>query len=323
MDLLIASGIFGVVIALIIVLISSGHGRRQDRVTAALLEEVTRTKEEDPTAQLLLRKDPRRRQEETLPLLTMIYRLHLLKRLEQSMWQAGVYMRVSELLLIMVLAFGAGLGIGKIVSDDVMLSLALAAAMGSMPILYIRFMRKRRLKAFALQLPFALDLMKSSLEAGHSLLRGLQVLVKEFNEPLRSEFRTVLEQARLGMPLPKALDELLKRVPEDDLRLLVVAVKIQSEVGSSLAQIIGRLSDIVRTRQRLAAQIRAMTSQSRMSGMVVGLLPILVLAAFSAIQPSYAKVLFTDPMGTKVLKAAIGLDLLAFFSIRRILRVNY
>jgi tight adherence protein B len=323
MDLLIASGIFGVVIALIIVLISSGHGRRQDRVTAALLEEVTRTKEEDHTAQLLLRKDPRRRQEETLPLLTMIYRLHLLKRLEQSMWQAGVYMRVSELLLIMVLAFGAGLGIGKIVSDDVMLSLALAAAMGSMPILYIRFMRKRRLKAFALQLPFALDLMKSSLEAGHSLLRGLQVLVKEFNEPLRSEFRTVLEQARLGMPLPKALDELLKRVPEDDLRLLVVAVKIQSEVGSSLAQIIGRLSDIVRTRQRLAAQIRAMTSQSRMSGMVVGLLPILVLAAFSAIQPSYAKVLFTDPMGTKVLKAAIGLDLLAFFSIRRILRVNY
>ncbi len=261
MDLLIASGIFGVVIALIIVLVSSGNGRRQDRVTAALLEEVTRTKEEDPTAQLLLRKDPRRRQEETLPLLTMIYRLHLLKRLEQSMWQAGVYMRVSELLLIMVLGFGAGLGIGKIVSDDLMLSLALAAGMGSMPLLYIRFMRKRRLKAFAMQLPFALDLMKSSLEAGHSLLRGLQVLVKEFNEPLRSEFRTVLEQARLGMPLPKALDELLKRVPEDDLRLLVVAVKIQSEVGSSLAQIIGRLSDIVRTRQRLLHH--AMTSKNR------------------------------------------------------------
>jgi tight adherence protein B len=258
-----------------------------------------------------------------LPLLTMIYRLHLLKRLEQSMWQAGIYMRVSELLLIMVLAFGAGLGIGKIVWDDLMMSLALAAAMSSMPLLYIRFMRKRRLRAFALQLPFALDLMKSSLEAGHSLLRGLQVLVKEFNEPLRSEFRTVLEQARLGMPLPRALDELLKRVPEDDLRLLVVAVKIQNEVGSSLAQIIGRLSEIVRTRQRLAAQIRAMTSQSRMSGMVVGLLPVFVLLAFSLIQPSYAKVLFTDPMGTKVLKAAIGLDVVAFFSIRRILRVNY
>jgi len=323
MDLLIASGIFAVVVTLIIVLISSGHERRQDRATAALLEEVTRTNEEDPTAQLLLRRDPRRRQEESSPLLTMIYRLHLLKRLEQSMSQAGIYMRVTELLLIMVLAFGAGLGIGKMVWGDLMLSLALAAAMSSLPILYIRFKRNRRLKAFALQLPFALDLMKSSLEAGHSLLRGLQVLVKEFNEPMHSEFRMVLEQARLGMPLPRALDELLKRVPEEDLRLLVVAVKIQSEVGSSLAQIIGRLSEIVRTRQRLAAQIRAMTSQSRMSGIVVGLLPIFVLAAFSLIQPSYTRVLFTDPLGSKVLKAAVGLDAVAFFSIRRILRVNY
>ena len=107
----------------------------------------------------------------------------------------------------------------------------------------------------------------------------------------------MLEQARLGMPLPKALDELLKRVPEEDLRLLVVAMKIQSEVGSSLAQIIGRLSEIVRTRQRLNAQIRTMTAQSRMSGMVVGLLPAIVLAAFSVIQPSYAETLFTDPTG--------------------------
>jgi tight adherence protein B len=323
MDLLIASGIFAVVAIVIIVLISSGHERRQDRATAALLEEVTRANEEDQAARVLLRQDPRRRQEESLPLLTAIYSLHLLKRLEQSISQAGIYIRVSELLLIMVLAFGAGLGIGKMVSGDLLMSLALAAAMSSLPLLYIRFKRKRRLKAFALQLPSALDLMKSSLEAGHSLLRGLQVLVTEFNEPLGSEFRTVLEQARLGMPLPRALDELLKRVPEEDLRLLVVAVKIQSEVGSSLAQIIGRLSEIVRTRQRLAAQIHAMTSQSRMSGIVVGLLPIFVLAAFSLIQPSYTKVLFTDPLGAKVLKAAIGLDMVAFLAIRRILRVNY
>jgi tight adherence protein B len=149
------------------------------------------------------------------------------------------------------------------------------------------------------------------------------VLVKEFAEPLGGEFRTVLEQARLGMPLPKALDELLKRVPEDDLRLLVVAVKIQSEVGSSLAQIIGRLSEIVRTRQRLAAQIHAMTAQSRMSGMVVGFLPAIVLAAFSVLQPGYVHVLFHDPEGIKILKAAIILDLMAFVTIRRILRVRF
>jgi tight adherence protein B len=174
-----------------------------------------------------------------------------------------------------------------------------------------------------MQLPFALDLIKSSLEAGHSLMRGLQVLVQEFADPLGGEFRTMLEQTRLGMPLPRAFDDLLARVPEEDLRLLVVAVKVQSEVGSSLAQIVGRLSEIVRTRQRLQSQIRAMTAQSRMSGMIVGLLPIIVLFVFSLIQPSYTHVLFYSPTGIRVVKAAIILDAMAFFTIRRILRIDY
>ena len=322
MDLLIASSIFALVSAAIIVLASSGSGRRQNRNTAELLHEVTRV-EEDPAAQALLRPNPRKRQDESLPLMAMLYRLHLLKRLEQSMWQAGIYIRVADLLLIIVLGFGAGYGIGEMVLGDHLLAFGAACGVATMPLLFIRFKRQRRLRAFGLQLPFALDLMKSSLEAGHSLMRGLQVLVKEFAEPLGGEFRTVLEQARLGMPLPKALDELLKRVPEDDLRLLVVAVKIQSEVGSSLAQIIGRLSEIVRTRQRLAAQIHAMTAQSRMSGMVVGFLPAIVLAAFSVLQPGYVHVLFHDPEGIKILKAAIILDLMAFITIRRILRVKF
>jgi tight adherence protein B len=321
MDLVIASTIFAIVIVAAIVLLS-GSGRRRERATSELLREVTRTPEEPPE-QSLMRQNLRRRQDSSDGLLAILYRLHLLRRFEENMWQAGIYMRVSEMLLIIVLALGAGLGAGEMISGDLLMSFGLGTGLAILPWMYVRLKRKRRLKAFAKQLPFALDLMKSSLEAGHSLLRGLQVLVNEFSDPLGGEFRTVVEHTRLGMPLPKALDEMLKRVPEEDLRLLVVAVKIQSEVGSSLAQIIGRLSEIVRTRQRLNAQIRSMTAQSRMSGMVVGILPAVVLAAFSLIQPSYAGTLFTDPMGIKVLKAAIVLDLAALFVIRRILRVNY
>jgi tight adherence protein B len=322
MDLIIASTIFAIVVVAGIVLITSGNGRRREKATAELLRQITRVPQE-PGEQSVIRQNQRRRPEQGDGLFAMLYRLHLLQRLEENMWQAGIYMRVSEILLIMVLIFGAGIGAGEMVWGDAMMSTGLGAGLALLPLLFIRYKRNRRLKAFALQLPFALDLMKSSLEAGHSLLRGLQVLVAEFKDPIGGEFRTVLEQARLGMPLPKALDEMLKRVPEEDLRLLVVAVKIQSEVGSSLAPIIGRLSEIVRTRQRLNAQIRAMTAQSRMSGMVVGILPAIVLAAFSVIQPSYAEMLFTDPTGIKILKAAIALDLTALFVIRRILRVNY
>ena len=112
-------------------------------------------------------------------------------------------------------------------------------------------------------------------------------------------------------------------MPEDDLRLLVVAIKVQSEVGSSLAQIIGRLCEIVRTRQRLQQQIRTMTAQSRMSGLVVGLLPAAVLGIFSLVQPGYAQVLFYDHTGILALKLAIALDLMALFTIRKILRVDF
>jgi tight adherence protein B len=239
------------------------------------------------------------------------------------MWQAGMYMRVPDILLIIVLMFGAGLFGGNIAFGDMWFALGTALITGSLPILFIQWKKQRRLKAFAAQLPFALDLIKSSLEAGHSLQRALQVLVSEFADPLGGEFRTVLEQNRIGLPLPRALEDMLKRVPEDDLRLLVVAVRVQNEVGSSLAQIVGRLSEIVRIRQRLRLQIKALTAQSRMGGMVVGCLPIVVLFLFSLVQPTYTDQLFHDPTGQKILKFAIGADIMALLTIRRLLRVNY
>jgi tight adherence protein B len=324
MDLLIAGGIFGLVVAVVVVLMNGGHG--DSRRAAELLEDVTRT-EVDRTTEGLIRTGGRQsrrqagnRREE---LLEVIYRIHLLKSLEEQMWQAGLYMRVSQMLLIIVMMFGVGFALSKSILSDTLMALVIGLAMGAVPLFYIRFRRKRRMRLFNLQLPSALDLIKSSLEAGHSLLRGLQVLVQEFADPLGGEFRTVLEQSRLGMPLTRALEELLKRMPEDDLRLLVVAIKVQSEVGSSLAQIIGRLSEIVRTRQRLQQQIRTMTAQSRMSGLVVGLLPAIVLSIFSLVQPGYARVLFFDPSGILALKLAIGLDLMALFTIRRILKVDF
>jgi len=324
MDLLISTGVFALVLAVMLVLMTGG--RNDSDRAADLLEEVTRT-ETDEVGEGLMRTGGRQRRPRATnrreELLDILYRLHLLNRLEESMWQAGLYLRVSEMLLVIVLMFGAGFTLGKVILHDTILALVTGAAMGVLPMLYVHLRRKRRMRAFSMQLPFALDLIKSSIEAGHSLLRGLQVVVQEFADPLGGEFRTVLEQTRLGMSLPRALDEMLKRMPEEDLRLLVVAIKVQNEVGSSLGQIVGRLSEIVRTRQRLEQQIRTMTAQSRMSGMVVGLLPAIVLSIFSLVQPGYARVLFYDPTGIAALKLAIGLDLMAFFTIRRIVRVDY
>jgi tight adherence protein B len=315
MDFLMASGIFALVFMGVLVFTSSrGTEVEQQREVARRL-----TRPPDEIEINVMRKQ---RPEEGA-LLGALYRMNLLRKLEEAMWQAGMYMRVGDILLIIVLAFGAGLFGGNLFFHDMWFALVTGLVVGILPLLYIQFMKKRRLKAFGTQLPFALDLIKSSLEAGHSLQRALQVLVGEFADPLGSEFRTVLEQNRIGLPLPRALEDMLKRVPEDDLRLLVVAVRVQTEVGSSLAQIVGRLSEIVRIRQRLRMQIRALTAQSRLGGMVVGCLPIVVLFLFSLIQPGYTDQLFHDPTGQKILKFAVGSDLLALITIRRLLRVNY
>ena len=218
MDLLIATATFALVLAVTLLLLT---GKRDDSARAAvLLEDVTRP-ESDLIGEGLMRTGgrPRRapatnRREE---LLEIFYRVHLLRRLEESMWQAGVYLRVSEMLLIILVMFGAGFALAKLFLHDTLIAFVLGAVMSILPVLYIHFRRVRRMREFVIQLPFALDLIKSSLEAGHSLLRGLQVLVQEFSDPLGGEFRTVLEQARLGMPLPRALDEMLKRMPEEDL----------------------------------------------------------------------------------------------------------
>ena len=316
MDFLISSAIFMVVFAIAIIVVTSREG---DANATQVARRMTPLPEENPQDVDITRQQRKPEQ----GLLTFLYRTTLLRTLEQTIWQAGLFMRTSEMLLIIVLMFFAAATVTKMIVPDSLFALGGGAIGASLPIFYLRFRRRRRLKAFGLQLPHALDLLRSSLEAGHSLLRGMQVVVQEFADPLGGEFRTVLEQTRIGLPLPRALNELLKRMPEDDLRLLVVAVKVQADVGSSLAAIIGRLSEIVRTRQRLRLQVRALTAQSRMGGMIVGLLPVIVLGAFSLIQPGYTHVLFHDPTGLKILKAAILMDATAFVIIRRILRVEY
>ena len=180
-----------------------------------------------------------------------------------------------------------------------------------MPILYIRFRRKRRLKAFGTQLPFALDLIKGSLEAGHSLPRALQVLIGEFADPLgrRIPYRAGADPHR-SAARPRAGGHASARAgrrPQTAGRRGESANRNRQQPRRDHRT----FSEIVRIRQRLRLQIKALTAQSRMGGLVVGLLPAMVLCAFSVIQPGYTDTLFHDPTGQMILKAAFVMDLMA------------
>jgi tight adherence protein B len=161
----------------------------------------------------------RRRPQESKLGHALLRRINLLRKLEQYMWQAGLYWRVSEILITEVVLLGLGIAAGMVVMNDMLLAAGCGVALATLPLLYVGFRRKRRLKAFARQLPHALDLVKSTMEAGHSLPRAFHVVVGEFPDPIAGELRTVLEQARLGVPMVRALDDMLARVPHEDLRL--------------------------------------------------------------------------------------------------------
>ena len=164
--------------------------------------------------------------------------------------------------------------------------------------------------------------MRSALSAGHTLLRGVQMAAENSPEPMATELRLVVDQIRLGSSLPDALENMFRRVPEESLGFLVAAVRVQAEVGSGISEILDRVTDTIRDRQRLQQEIKTLTAQARMSGMIVAALPFALLGLFALIRPEYIHPLFHDPMGKKMLETAIVLDVVALGIIRRMVRVD-
>ncbi len=253
----------------------------------------------------------------------LLSQFHLLKRLEQLIIQAGLYYSASHVLLITLLLAGAGAAAGTALRMGLVITGLLGLALSTVPLIYIQIRKRQRVTAFGRQLPEILDLLKSSLQAGHSLLRGLQVVTEEFPDPASSEFRLLLEQARLGIPVARAFEAMFRRIPEESLRFLLVAIKVQQDVGSSLADIIGRLAETVRSRQRIKLQIKTLTAQPRMSGWVVGCLPVLMILYYAIAQPLYFNILFHNPLGQLILKGGIAMDVMGILVIRHIVKADY
>lgn len=248
------------------------------------------------------------------------YVSELLRPLERWLAQAGLEMPVQQYILLTVLSGVAGLLLTAL-WVNVGIACFYGAGFAALPAVYVVVERKRRLTSFSQQLPYVADFLRSALRAGHPLARGLQMAAENAPEPIATELRLTIEQMRYGAPLADALESMFKRVPEESLGFFVAAVRVQAQVGSSLAEILDRVADAIRARQRLQQQLKTLTAQSRMSGLIVGALPFIMLALFTLIRPEYMEVLFYDPIGVKMLEGAIILDLLAFVIMRRMLQI--
>ncbi len=251
----------------------------------------------------------------------------VLARLRTVPWVGGYlsdtmrYATVSLMLAIPALLVAGTIVSGNWLNLPGALLCGLAAA--ALPVLLARYKRTQRLKLLGEQLPYLIDLLKSALESGHTMLRALQMAGQNLPEPVSGELRLIVEQVQLGMTLPLALEAMYGRAPVEELGFLVAAVRVQTDVGNSMAEVFQHLAEGMRNRQRAQHQLRALTAQSRASAIIVTLLPFIVLAAFTLINPAYSMPLFHNEYGQKMLETAIVLDGIAYFVMRKIARVNY
>jgi tight adherence protein B len=236
--------------------------------------------------------------------------------------QAGLAWSEQRFLVSVGVGALAGAALGFALAGGGIPALAGGAIGSSLPYLHVRRVRTKRLRAFEEQLPEAIDLLGRAIRSGHPLSAGLRMVAEESSDPVAGEFRRVFEEQKFGLPFSDSLSGLAARVPLVDVRILVTAVMIQRDVGGNLAEILDNLSHLIRTRFTIRRQLRTFTAQGRMSGLVLGALPIAVGGMIFAMNPDYMMTLFREPAGRLMVWGAAGLQVIGFIWIRRIVDIE-
>lgn len=198
--------------------------------------------------------------------------------------------------------------------------LAIAAALTPIALLYV--LREQRFRKFDQQVPEAVDLMSRGLRAGHSIAAVLEMVGTEIADPLGAEFKALHKEQTLGLPMRDAMMNLVERMPRDDMRFIATAVLLQKESGGNLAQILDKTANLVRERARLRGQLRIYTAQGRITGWILCFAPFGMFALISIVNKNYTKVLFSEPLGVRMVEGALALMFLGVLVIRKIIDIK-
>lgn len=236
--------------------------------------------------------------------------------------QADVTMTVTKFVAICVGVGAASTFACLTAGINYALAPMVGVTFGAIPVVWLLFKRKRRLKKFAAQLPEALELVARALRAGHSLAAGFRLVASEMSEPIGSEFNRVFEEQNLGLPFEEALNSLTERIPNLDLKFFATAVILQRQTGGDLAEILDKIGSLIRERFKIWGQVQALTGEGRLSGIVLLALPPLLFVAVYRMNPDYLMLLFTDPLGKKMLIGGVLMQLFGALVIRKIVNIR-
>ena len=201
-------------------------------------------------------------------------------------------------------------------------SMGAGAAAAMLPVMYVRRAARNRVCAFEAQFPDCLEFIARSMRAGHAFSVALDMAHKEFSDPLASEFRRAFEEQHLGQPLDIVLRKLAQRVPSMDAQFFVSAVLMQKRTGGNLAELLDKLALIIRERFKLRARIRTVSAQGLMSGRILSSIPVGVGLLMFVMNPNYARFFIDDPAGHQLLAAGLGLQLVGYLIIRKIVTIE-
>ena len=219
------------------------------------------------------------------------------------------------------MAIAAGLAVDFFIHNVLLIALG-ATAGGSIRYFLLRLKKGRRLSKFGAALPDAIELMARALSAGHSMASCIEVVAEQSPQPLSAEFDLCFQQQKFGIPFRDALLQMADRVPLKDLHFLVTAILVQKETGGDLTDILHRTTNVIRERSRIEGEVKTYTAQGRLTGWILGLMPVVMLGLINFMTPGYSHVLFYDPLGHKLLYAAAALIALGGFVISRIVDIK-
>jgi tight adherence protein B len=191
-----------------------------------------------------------------------------------------------------------------------------------LPVFHVLRKRSSRLHRFEELFPDCLEFVSRSMRAGHAFSVSLEMIHREFQEPVSSEFKRSFEEHNLGLPLDVALEKLAKRVPLLDVQFFVSAVILQKRTGGNLAEILDKLAYVIRERFKLRGKIRAISAHGKMTGMALSSIPMAVAALMFFTNRDYILFFFNDDVGNLMAAAAFGLQMLGYFIIQQIVKIE-
>lgn len=252
----------------------------------------------------------------------ILYKIPLMEKIAVLIEQANVQIKVGQLLFLTLTIGMTGLLAGLLINRGTFFAVALGLLLAATPYLYIHWRKQRRIIKFEDQFPDTLNTIARSLDAGHSFTTALQYAAQEAPDPVGTIFNTAIDEQAMGLSHYDALRRMIYRIESMDLIFFVTAVNIQRTTGGNLVEILKNLSLVIRERLKLRRQVRVYTAQGRLSGYVLGALPIFLVVALQLLNPEYMSLLFKETIGRYLIAAALILQFIGFLLIRKIIRIK-